>query len=278
MPVNGVKITTPDIEPELATVVVDITVENAQRGTRSIRIVTEILDEKGETVAKNEAPLTAFSNKTAQTRMRLTVEDPNLWSCETPYLYTCKVTLWEDGKVIDTTIETFGIRKLQLDAKYGLRINGEQVKLRGACIHHDNGIIGAVTLPKAEERRIRQLKEAGFNCVRSSYNPMSKAMLNACDRLGMLVMDESFDVWIWAKTDHDYSLYFPDWWERDIEAMVLKDYNHPCVIMYSIGNEIGETGNPKGAEINRNLVNKIRSLDDTRYITNGINGMNSIWK
>lgn len=275
VPVNGIKITTPDIESELATVVVDLTVKNVQRGARSVRIVTEILDEKGQLVAKNEAPLTAFSSTTSQTRMRLTVENPNLWSCETPYLYTCKVTLWEDEKVIDTTIETFGIRKLQLDPKHGLRINGQQVKLRGACIHHDNGIIGAVTLPKAEERRIRQLKEAGFNCVRSSHHPMSKAMLNVCDRLGMMVMDEAFDIWTWAKTDHDYSLYFPDWWERDIEAMVLKDRNHPCVIMYSVGNEIGETGNPKGADINRKLVNKIRSLDDTRFITNGLNLMNS---
>ncbi|HZJ82599.1 MAG TPA: glycoside hydrolase family 2 TIM barrel-domain containing protein [Clostridia bacterium] len=275
IPVNGIKITTPDIERELATVMLDLTVKNAQRGTRNLRITTEILNEKGQVVAQNEAPLTAFSNETYQTRLRLSVENPQLWSCETPYLYSCKVTLYDDEEAIDKTIESFGIRKLQLDTKYGLRINGEQVKLRGACIHHDNGVIGAVTLAKAEERRIAQLKQAGFNSVRSSHHPMSKTMLDVCDRLGMLVMDEAFDVWTWGKSAHDYSLYFPDWWERDIEAMVYKNQNHPCVIMYSIGNEIGETGNPKGAEINRNLANKIRSLDDTRYITNGINGMNS---
>lgn len=273
--INGIKITTPDIEDDLATIMLDITSNNTQRGTRSLRVLAEIFDENNNLVAENQSPLTAFSNTVNETRMRFCIATPQLWSCESPYLYKCKVSLLENDDVIDSTIETFGIRKLQLDSKYGLRINGEQIKLRGACIHHDNGVIGAVTLAKAEERRIYQLKEAGFNCVRSSHHPMSKAMLNACDRLGMLVMDESFDIWTSSKSDHDYSLYFPDWWERDIEAMVLKDQNHPCVIMYSVGNEIGETGTPKGAQLNRKLVNKIRSLDETRYITNGINGMNS---
>ncbi|MEV4117070.1 glycoside hydrolase family 2 TIM barrel-domain containing protein [Nonomuraea sp. NPDC049695] len=162
---------------------------------------------------------------------------------------------------------------LRLDPEHGLRINGESVKLRGACVHHDNGPLGAATFARAEERRVRILKEAGFNALRMSHHPMSRAMLDACDRLGMLVVDEAFDMWTSAKSPYDYSLSFPEWWERDIEAMVAKDVNHPSVIMYSIGNEIPETGTPSGAAWGRRLAEKVRSLDGTRYVTNAINNM-----
>ena len=138
--------------------------------------------------------------------------------------------------------------RLQLDPQHGLRINGETVKLRGACVHHDNGPLGAATIGRAEERRVELLKAAGLQRdPRSAHNPMSRAMLDACDRLGMLVMDEAFDVWTECKTAFDYSLTFPEWWERDVEAMVAKDFNHPSVIMYSIGNEILEVGNAASA-------------------------------
>ena len=147
------------------------------------------------------------------------------------------------------------------------------MKLRGACVHHDNGVLGAATFARAEERRVQLLKDAGFNAIRMSHHPMSKAMLDACDRLGVLVMDEAFDMWTSAKSDFDYSLSFPQWWERDIEAMVAKDVNHPSVILYSIGNEIPETGSPAGAAWGRKLAEKVRSLDDTRYVTNAVNGM-----
>ena len=128
-----------------------------------------------------------------------------------------------------------------------MRINGESVDLRGACIHHDNGVLGSATIARADERRVEKLKEAGFNAVRSAHQPMSRAMLAACDRVGMLVMDETFDMWTEPKMEDDYSHAFPDWWEADVDAMVLKDRNHPCVIMYSIGNEIPDTGRPSGA-------------------------------
>ena len=144
------------------------------------------------------------------------------------------------------TSTTFGIRTIAVDAERGLRINGESVELRGACIHHDNGVIGAATIARADERRVEILKEAGFNAVRSAHHPMSRAMLAACDRLGMLVMDEAFDMWTEPKMDDDYSHAFPDWWEADVDAMVRKDRNHPCVIMYSIGNEIPDTGGRPG--------------------------------
>ncbi|NTV91148.1 MAG: glycoside hydrolase family 2 protein [Clostridiales bacterium] len=202
----------------------------------------------------------------------MTISEPKLWNTETPYLYTCVCRLAEEGGVIDETVEKFGVRTLQLDSERGLRINGSTVKLRGTCIHHDNGVIGAGTFERAEERRVQIMKQAGFNAIRSAHHPMSKAMLEACDRLGMLVMDEAFDMWQVSKSAYDYSLHFDEWWERDLEAMVSKDYNHPSVIMYSIGNEIFETGTKKGSGLNRKMAEKIRSVDGTRYVTNCVNG------
>ena len=150
------------------------------------------------------------------------------------------------------------------------------IDLRGACIHHDNGVLGSATIARADERRVEKLKEAGFNAVRSAHHPMSRAMLAACDRVGMLVMDETFDMWTEPKMEDDYSHSFPDWWEADVDAMVLKDRNHPCVIMYSIGNEIPDTGRPSGAAVGRAIAERIRALDDTRLVTNSINPMLSV--
>ena len=140
-------------------------------------------------------------------------------------------------------------------------------------MHHDNGPLGAATIGRAEERRVELLKEAGFNAIRSAHNPLSRPMLEACDRLGILVMDETFDMWTQPKSEHDYALRFPDWWEADVEAMVRKDYNHPSVLLYSIGNEIPEAGTPMGARVGRALAEKIRSLDSTRLVTEGISGL-----
>jgi beta-galactosidase len=145
------------------------------------------------------------------------------------------------------------------------------VRLRGACLHHDNGPLGAAAVGRAEERRIELLKQAGFTAIRAAHNPLSVAMLEACDRLGMLVMDEAFDMWTRGKTLCDYSLDFPQWWAADLDALVAKDYNHPSVIMYSIGNEIVETGTPHGARMARRMAEQIRAADSTRLVTNGVN-------
>jgi beta-galactosidase len=274
--VDGVKITTPDISRERAIVMVATVVENEGMNPQSTKVITEIVDADGNTVASDTAPLTSFVNEDAILRQRLYIKQPKLWNVDTPYLYTCRSKLMDGDLVLDEETNTFGIRSLSLDAENGLYINGEVVKLRGACIHHDNGVIGAATIERAEERRVEILKEAGFNAIRSSHQPMSKAMLNACDRLGMLVMDEAFDVWTQNKSDYDYALNFPTWWEKDIEAMVVKDFNHPSVIMYSIGNEIPDTGTANGAAWGRKLAEKIRNLDSTRYVINSINGMVSV--
>jgi beta-galactosidase len=273
---DGVKITTPDIDSGHAIVAVATIVENEGMNPKVTTVVTEIMDAEGNTVAIDSAPLTAFAGESTTMRQRLNVKQPKLWSVDTPYLYTCRSKVMSGETVLDEEENAFGIRSLSLDAEEGLKINGQVVKLRGACIHHDNGVIGAATIERAEERRVEILKESGFNAIRSAHHPMSKALLNACDRLGVLIMDESFDTWTANKSPYDYALYFPNWWEKDIEAMVDKDFNHPSVIMYSIGNEIPETGSENGTAWGRKLAEKIRSMDSTRYIINSINPQLSV--
>lgn len=269
---DGVKITTPDIAEDQAVAAISTVVKNEGHSTQNACVWTEIRDADGQVVATDRAPVTIFSGESVTVRQRLYVQEPKLWSVDNPNLYFCYSKLLVDEDVVDEDRNHFGIRNLQLDTKHGLRINGDVVNLRGACIHHDNGVIGATTFERAEERRVEILKNAGFNAIRSAHQPMSKAMLDACDRIGMLVMDESFDMWTATKTDYDYGLYFHEWWERDVQAMVEKDYNHPSVIMYSIGNEIPEVGTGHGANLNRTMAEKVRSLDGTRFVVSSVNG------
>jgi beta-galactosidase len=269
---DGVKITTPDIAEDRAVVEIITKVEYDGYTTQNGHVYTEIQDANGHIVASDKAPITVFDGETVTVRQRLYVEEPKLWSVEDPNLYICHSKILVDDNVVDEDRNHFGIRKLQLDTRSGLRINGEVVKLRGTCIHHDNGVIGAATFERAEERRVEILKQAGFNAIRISHQPMSKAMLDACDRIGMLVMDETFDMWNSTKSDYDYGLSFHEWWESDLQAMVEKDYNHPSVIMYSIGNEVPEVATGHGAGMSRKMVDKLRSLDETRFIVNSVNG------
>ncbi len=150
--------------------------------------------------------MTMFGQEQEEVIQRICIKDAKLWDCDNPNLYQCQVKIYAGEELLDETDEHFGIRRLELDAEHGLRINGKQVKFRGTCIHHDNGVIGATTLAKAEERRCRQMKEAGFNSIRSAHHPMSKAMLDACDKYGMLVMDELSDMWTKHKNPNDYAL------------------------------------------------------------------------
>lgn len=270
---DGLRITTPEIDENTAVVAVETRLVNEEKCNRKICLITEIRDAQGNIAASDTAHATVFGGTEITVRQRMAVAHPLLWDCDTPNLYHCAVRVVQEETVWDEAEDHFGIRKLSLDAVNGLRINGREVKLRGSCIHHDNGIIGACTLERAEERRCEIMKEAGFNCIRSSHHPMSRAMLDACDRLGMLVMDELSDMWTRSKNNNDYSMNFQDYWEKDVELLVAKDYNHPSVILYSMGNEIQEAGTAKGAELNRKINEKIKSLDNTRYTTNAINGM-----
>lgn len=267
-----IRVTTPDVDADRAVVDVALDVFNALRAASTGEVRVRMLDPDGTEVSASDAIVTVRPNDSATARVRLYVDEPRRWSVESPALYELVVEMLQDGVVAQQERVAFGIRTLQLDPKRGLRINGVETKLRGACIHHDNGLLGAVSVPEAELRRVAILKEAGFNAVRSSHNTASSALLDACDRLGMLVIDESFDMWTESKQPFDYSLAFPEWWERDLQSMVEKDFNHPSVIMYSIGNEILDAGKPLGAAIGRDLAEAMRALDPTRFLTNGISG------
>ena len=209
---------------------------------------------------------------------QLEIPDAKLWSVNTPNLYQLRVTFvaeQENGqnKCMETDQEEviFGIRTLKWDKETGITINGERVILRGACIHHDNGVLGACCYPDAEARKIRILKENGYNAIRSAHNPCSKALLEACDRQGMLVMDEFVDVWYIHKTEYDYVNYFKEWWKQDLKDMVEKDFNHPSVILYSIGNEVSETAQKKGIHLTKTMTEYLHRLDDSRPVSCGIN-------
>lgn len=270
---DGVKITTPEVEEDCATVQLVIQVKNLENKRHQVRVITELRDKEGALAGKESTLVSVFANQEQTIRQRILVEEPKLWDVENPNLYDCSVKIVENDITLDEVSEHFGIRTLSMNAKYGLKLNGKEIKLRGSCIHHDNGIIGATTLEAAEERRCRQLKEAGFNCIRSAHHPMSKAMLNACDKMGMLVLDELSDMWTRTKNNNDYAQQFPDYWEKDVELLVAKDYNHPSVIMYISGNEIQEAATAKGAELNRKIMEKFKELDANRYVTVSINGL-----
>lgn len=198
----------------------------------------------------------------------LTIPDARLWSAEDPYLYTAHITAGPG----DETDLTFGIRKITWGPE-GLFINGKRTLLRGGCIHHDNGILGAATYDEAEWRRVRILKEAGFNAVRSAHNPASRALLDACDYYGLYVIDETFDMWYNRKTRFDYGCDFEACWQEDISAMVERDQVHPSVIFYSIGNEVAEPVEPKGLTYGKKQIDLIHRLDATRPVTCGLNLM-----
>lgn len=205
---------------------------------------------------------------TSGTLGELEIPDAKLWSAEHPNRYTCVVRT-----ASDEWRESFGIRKIEWSAKTGLLINGAETLLRGGCIHHDNGVLGACAFADAEERRVRIMKKAGYNAIRSAHNPCSRTLLDACDRLGMYVMDEAFDGWYTPKTHHDYSRNFEKEHVSDLEAMVKRDRNHPSVIMYSIGNEVTETAEARGIKLTGEMTERIHQLDCTRPVTCGINAM-----
>lgn len=269
---EGIRITTLSANKNSAVVEIETQIENIEKEKKTVTQIVQLLYE-GQIVNSDVQTVVMYPETTEKARHRICVLNPALWDCEHPELYQCRVILKSGNEIFEEYEENFGIRTLMLDVVHGLQINGKEVKLRGACIHHDNGILGAATFEKAEERRCRQLKEAGFNSIRSSHHPISKAMLDACDQYGILVMDEVTDVWTLRKNQYDFSAHFEECWEEVVERMVAKDYNHPSVIMYSVGNEISEAGSENGSRINRHMCNKIHALDATRYTTNGLNGL-----
>lgn len=206
-------------------------------------------------------------------KKEVTVPDAKLWNAESPTLYTARVELKKDGKVVETREVEFGIRTLAWNAQQGFLVNGEPTLLKGGCVHHDNGILGAAEYDDAAIRRIEILKSYGFNAIRSAHNPCSEAVLRACDKLGMYVMDELWDTWTEKKNPYDNGNFFLENWDKDVRNFVKKDYNHPSVVMYSIGNEVAEPASAEGLEIEKNIVALLHELDKSRPTTAGMNLM-----
>ena len=201
----------------------------------------------------------------------ITIDNPKLWDCDNPNLYTLKARIKVNGATEDKSEITFGIRTGCASADTGLLLNGKEIKLKGGCIHHDHGVLGSAEYPAAVHRKLKLLKNAGYNAVRTAHYPPSLTFLEECDRLGLLVMDEAFDMWNIPKNQLDYSLWFADWWQKDISYMVLRDRNHPSVISYSIGNEIPERGgNSDGYVWAQRLSDEIRKYDNTKLVTSGV--------
>ncbi len=268
---TGLRLSTEALTGTTAVVTVATTIANEEAVDRRLTVAAHLAGPGGTALdAAVEVDVPAGAVRVV--RQQLSVADAALWSPETPQLHTATVTLTDGPEVLNVVRDQFGIRTVTADPRHGLRINGRTVKLRGSAVHHDAGVIGAHTLDAAEDRRIRLMKEAGFNAVRSAHNPASRALLRACDRHGVLVMDELTDAWFRPKVNHDYSELFQQWWERDLEALVANAHNHPSVVMYSIGNEISETATPRGIATNRELARRTRELDPTRLVTNGVNG------
>lgn len=273
---EGVQIKTENADEDYATLKVSVELENKTAAPQNLVVETVIRDSEGKETGKEVTHATLFGSESRTVKQRILVENPDLWSAESPSLYTYETKVYEDTeekKLLDEAKDTFGIRTLSVDAKRGFRVNGKTVNLRGGCIHHDSGLLGAATYEDAQYRQILKMKEAGFNAIRMSHHPMAPAMLRACDEIGMYVMDETFDMWNRLKSNYDYGLYFQEWWKKDVAAMVRKDYNHPAVILYSVGNEIPEIGTDKGAQTCQQLSDKIHELDDTRFTLASINGV-----
>lgn len=266
IPYSGIFVTTPTAVKGASIAKVAVTVSNSGTIGNGISVRVTVLDQAGKSVsvvtssAQQLAPLAdgIFS-------IELPVPGALLWSPEEPNLYQVQCEALVNNQVVDSAVATFGIRSLTMDGTNGMRLNGRRYVARGACIHHDHGPLGAMSLDRSEIRRIEILKAAGFNAIRTSHNPHSPALLDACDRLGMLVMDEFSDVWDAPKQPDDFSKYFPDEWQKDLTAFIKRDRNHPSVVMWSLGNEIAGDANKYGPR----LAALVRGLDSTRSILTG---------
>ncbi len=250
-------------------------VANETNKAAGVEIVTKYVDALGkEQALTGKVKKFIEAGETFEFNQDAKINNPELWSCESPKLYLAITSLYYNGQLLSMDSTKFGIRKISFDVNNGFQLNGKTLKLKGGCFHNDNGPLGGKQYDRAEERKVELLKVSGFNAIRCSHNPPSPAFLDECDRLGMLVIDEAFDCWNYGKNPYDYHLYFKDWWKRDIESMVTRDRNHPSIIMWSIGNEIPERGEPEGVATAKLLVGYVKSLDSTRAVTSAVNGMN----
>lgn len=275
-PVHLVKdstfITCPAVGKQKAVVQIATAITTSGKITAHRMLQVRLKDSTGQVVAYATQPVSIFPGITTTVTKQLTVNNPALWSPKRPYLYTTEIRLLDtvnikNGTALDQLEINTGIRNISISASKGLTINGEKFLLKGGCIHHDNGLLGAAAFDRAEERKVELMKAYGFNAIRTSHNPPSEKFLETCDKLGMLVIDEAFDMWMEQKSPQDYHRFFKEWWQRDLHSMIMRDRNHPSIIMWSIGNEVPERADSAGLVITRQMIREIRRLDSTRAIT-----------
>lgn len=270
IPINGVFITTENVSDNTAKVKFKSVVENTSAVDSEVKLAVKIVGPDGNVSQSLETPIKRIEGGKSEFDQNIIVSNPELWSIENPNLYVANIEVIANGKVTDEVSVTFGIRTIGFDAETGFLLNGKAVLLKGGCLHHDNGFLGSATIDRAEERKVELMKAYGYNAIRTSHNPPSKQFLDACDRHGVLVIDEAFDMWEKEKNPEDYHLYFKDWWQKDLESIILRDRNHPSIIFWSIGNEIPERGDSIGFVIRKRLVAEVKRLDQTRPVTEGI--------
>lgn len=271
-------ITTPQITSEKASVEIRTSIQNETAMPQDCKVTVVLRDANHKKVGSSSAVLALPAQTSKETQQLLTLPSPQLWGLDHPHLYRAVLSIEQNGKTMDEIEIPFGVRSITYSAEKGLQLNGNTILLNGGCVHHDNGCLGAAAFPRAEERRVELLKQAGFNAVRTSHNPPSKAFLDACDRLGLLVMDEAFDGWRTLKNTYDYSILFDAHWKEDVSAMVLRDRNHPSIFCWSIGNEIIERKSPEAIVSGKNLAEQVHQLDPTRPVTSAMTTWDKEWQ
>ncbi|HUB91689.1 MAG TPA: glycoside hydrolase family 2 TIM barrel-domain containing protein [Dyella sp.] len=267
---DSIFVRTPEASPALAQVLTHAVVVNDSTQACNIDVVAKIVAANGDVVAQSHQTKSLAAGMKADWDATLSISNPALWSPDSPNLYTLVQDVYVHGAATDERRTRFGARTISVDAVHGLLINGKPVLLRGGNIHHDNYMLGGAGWPDADARKVALMKAAGYNAIRSAHNPASQATLNAADEVGMLVIDEAFDMWNVSKTPMDYARFFKQDWRQDLDSLVISGRNHPSVLFWSIGNEIPEQGTPLGVEIGRKLAERVRALDPSRPITEAI--------
>jgi beta-galactosidase len=267
----GTAITTPLVTAQSAAVEVRTQLDNQQDSVARIALRTSIIDQRGRRVAGSESHTEILAQNSITLEARLRLRHPERWSLERPYLYTVLSEVLQGTELLDRYESSFGVRVVSINREHGVRLNGRRLKLQGVCLHHDLGALGAAVNRRATERELQILKAAGVNAIRTSHNPPSPELLEFADRLGLLVIDEAFDMWRTPKVPNGYSKYFDEWSERDLRDMVRRDRNHPSIIMWSIGNEVPEQGEADGWRVARRLTRLFHDSDPTRPTTAAFN-------
>ena len=271
----GTHITTPEIRENEAKIRAVVTLNNLSDEAKTITLENIILNARSKEVQRSTVSRTIEAGQSANVEMYITIEAPRLWNIGKGYLYTMRSVVMEGEKSIDVYDTKFGIRDFEFKADTGFWLNGENIKLKGACLHHDLGALGSAVHRRALERQLDIIQSAGVNAILTAHNPPSPQLLELCDERGIVVVVEAFDTWQHAKTHFDYSRYFAKWWERDITDMVKRDRNHPSIIVWSVGNEVQEqwdisTSNPdrnRSIQLTRNIVEAVKRQDNTRPVT-----------